>query len=281
MDGQWSESRRAWRASCSAILVVMLALPAVLQAQPSPTNDLVRPAQMPRNVDSTLPGIPAHPNLADAGPQMNVSSMDPVQDWITPRLPPYHLRHISRGDPLHGTSWLNRPTAASVFIGSWLGDTLITDDVRQASASLAGFRLGQDLSHFWGTEFRFGLANGGLEYVSDTPTNRECRNLVADVHLLYYPWGDSRWRPFASVGAGIAGFHFVDPDGYEIDQTIFHMPFGFGLKYLWRRSFVFRFDATDNLSFGTSGLHAMHNWSLTGGVEYRWGAGSHARYFPW
>ena len=104
---------------------------------------------------------------------------------------------------------------------------------------------------------------------------------MTDASVLYYPWGDARWRPFATLGFGVVGFHFQDRSGQGFDQTIVHLPIGLGLKYKWQPIFAFRLDLKDNLAFGTSRLDTMHNWSLTCGVELRWGGDSSKRYFPW
>jgi len=71
-------------------------------------------------------------------------------------------RHIGKGHPLEGTSWLNRPRYAGWFMGTMFGDEIITDRVDQNSDFYGGYRLGWDWDHYWGSEARLGFAELNL-----------------------------------------------------------------------------------------------------------------------
>ena len=59
------------------------------------------------------------------------------------------------------------------------------------------------------------------------------------------------------------------------------MPFGFGLKVRCIRDWLaLRLEMLDNVAFGSAGLDTMHNITLTGGVEVRFG-GPRKSYWPW
>jgi hypothetical protein len=99
---------------------------------------------------------------------------------------------------------------------------------------------------------------------------------------LYYPFGDTQWRPFFMVGFGFADLRFTDDNNLQVHQTALDIPFGIGLKYRHNEQWAFRVDLTDNLSFATGqNISTMSNYSITGGVEARWGVGARKSYWPW
>jgi len=176
-------------------------------------------------------------------------------------------RHIGRGGPLIGTSWLNRPFHVGWFVGGVVGDALIDGAVEQGSDLFGGYRAGWDWDHYWGAEARVGFARPELIDADAIADPRISRNWFGDVHLLHYPWGDAGWRPFFSVGLGWATFRFTDADGDAYHETLLHAPFGVGVKYYVDRWMALRIDALDNLALSGSGLDTMHNLSFTLGLE--------------
>lgn len=186
-------------------------------------------------------------------------------------------RHIGRGQPLSGTSWLNRPVHADWFIGAMVPDSLIAGRVNQEGGIIGGYRFGRDFDHYWGWEFRFAFSYPELTSPGGTGLSGNSRDLFYDFNTLYYPWGDSRWRPYFTWGLGVAKFDFTDELGARNFETLFSMPFGFGVKWQCRHWLTLRFDALDNLSFAGGGLDTMHNLSFTLGVEVRFG-GRRPRY---
>jgi hypothetical protein len=192
----------------------------------------------------------------------------------------YDHRASGRGGPLAGTSWLNRPFYAGALLGILYGEPLIEAVVGQHEGALGGVRLGWDYDYYWGCETRLAFADMELANASGADLHRSGDVTLWDVDLLYYPWGDAVWRPYAMVGAGLAGFAFDDGQGRHYDELAFAMPIGFGIKHGCSPSTLLRLEAVDNIAFGNGTLEAMHNWSLTVGIEWRFG-GRRPSYWPW
>ena len=185
-------------------------------------------------------------------------------------------RHIGMGEPLYGTSWRNRPHYSALLVGSMIADDL-RGNVELHNDLFVGIYQGWDFDHFYGTECRIA---GGSYDVYDSRTEATDDIAFADAHLLYYPWGDSLWRPYYSIGLGLA-FHHARIDNTRVyDETLVHIPLGIGLKYQWQRHCAMRFDIKHNVSFSGGGLHGMDHVSLSYGFEYRYG-GRPKSYFPW
>ena len=213
--------------------------------------------------------------------------------WDDPRLKPFdwvrhmgfrhsstHGRHIGRGLPLEGTSWKNRPYHVDWFSGPLLGDDLISSRVGQDNELFGGFRIGWDFDYYWGLEARFGWSNPNVQFSTPLPESENGSYFVSDVDLVYYPWGDSKIRPYMLLGAGMARISFVDDAARNYNTTLFTMPFGGGIQFRQSRWLVWRLEVLDNLSYGADGVDTMHNISLTAGMELRFG--SHpASYWPW
>lgn len=205
-----------------------------------------------------------------------------MQDHTTPRdrFATHHEylddsgRHVGLGRPLVGRSWRNRPYHVDLFMSSVLLQNLITDEVNQAPALFSGVRLGHDFDHYWGGELRLGIAQSRLTFPGFPTLEDTSQVYLFDYSMKYYPWGDSTWRPFATVGLGAASFQFHDRFGVNRGQTQFGLPFGVGLKYYWLRNCSLRFELLNNYAFGSNEINAMNNLSFTGGLEYRFGAGT-------
>jgi hypothetical protein len=162
-----------------------------------------------------------------------------------------------------------------------IADDPISGHVEQENSPLVGFRLGHDFDHFWGWEMRYAFARTELfNAANNNPLPGEGRDYFVDVNLLYYPWGDSRWRPYLLAGVGFANFRFRDDGGDFIDDSPLTIPLGIGLKSYYSPWFTIRFDALDTISLTSGQLDSMHNFSLSVGAEYRFG-GKRPSYFPW
>ena len=222
----------------------------------------------------------AHAN----GPGRAPISVD--SDWLMAKSPFQHAdpedprRSIGWGKPLRGTSWRNRPYHAGWTVGALIGDSLIHGHVDQGNRVFGAYRIGWDFDHYWGTEFRFAFANLEVIDGSGSLDARNSRHLYWDGNLLYYPWGDSQWRPYAMFGMGMASFRFRDDMNRRFNETLLEMPFGVGVKYQTRNWLAVRFDLKDNFAVSAAGLATMHSISLTGGVEVHFG-GQQTSYFPW
>lgn len=178
------------------------------------------------------------------------------------------------------TSWLNRPYHADWFVGALFGEELISGRVRQGNDLFGGYRLGWDMDHYWGSEVRLGWSAPELVGPQNQPLGRTGDAFVGDINLLYYPWGDARWRPYLLVGVGVANFSFVDEAGIHYDTTLMGLPLGGGIKYALRQWLALRAELLDNMAFGNHGIKTQHNVSLTLGVEVHWGAITRS-YWPW
>lgn len=239
--------------------------------------------------DSMQRGQPNDPYCPDPGPE---EFEEPSELRFFRRLsrplfgsndPNDPMRHWGIGEPLVGTSWRNRPFYIDAFAGGLLGDELRKNSIVEGSGFFAGARLGYDFDHYWGSELRVGFADTGVSYLSPNarPRDSKVSNSYFDVNLLYYPLGDSRWRPFFLVGTGYGNFVFSNEVGKSVRAGAFSIPLGGGVKYLFSRNFAIRFDVTDNLTFdGGSLVDSMHNVSFTGALEWRFG-GRTVLYDPW
>ena len=183
-------------------------------------------------------------------------------------------RHQGRGDPLVRTSWINRPIHVDLLSGGLFTGELVTGSANATNGIIVGTRIGWDLSHYLGGELRLAQANVGLQGRYDTGDIR-----FYDVSVLYYPWGDSRFRPFTTFGLGISQYTFTDPLALPAKDTLLNVPFGLGFKYLARPNLALRMELLDNLGFGSSWMRTQNNLSLTGGFELKMG-GSRRNYFP-
>jgi hypothetical protein len=243
------------------------------------------------------PGPPAGPNApgfnpADLGRTDLVNG--PPSDWPADpsggRLPPHgdlpgaawphgYLRQQLE-EPLVGASWCNEPFHIDWFLGVIRGTEIIHDHVDQNVGVIGGFRLGWDYDLYWGLETRLGFSS--LEDQPETaPLEGSADKVILwDSSLVYYPWGDSRWRPYVSLGLGLCQFRFTDDFDRQIQRNLMEMPLGLGMKYRLHDWLSLRADVTDNLAFGSSGLATMNNFSFTTGMEFRFG-GCHRSYWPW
>ncbi len=209
----------------------------------------------------------------------------PMEDlWEFPRVfrPDQYERYRGEGDPLVGASWLNRPYYAGFILGAWYGDTLIPGEVDQGIGFLYGARLGWDYDTYWGMEMRLAFSEVGLEFIDEPSVDGLSTDVVVwDGSLIYYPWGDARWRPYVGAGIGLVDFDFLTATGIRRSEAVVGLPLSAGLKYRQTDWITMRFDVTDNIAFGgRAGFETMNNLSLSGGLEFRFG-GTRKSYFPW
>lgn len=256
-------------------------LPEPLRA-PQPQSVLAPGAQLPP--EQYIEGDPQHSWPADAPAMRHYGhhAHPPREPWFAHDDPNDVARHTGWGDPLTGTSWLNRPWYVGVFVGGMLADDLIDNRVESDSSPMLGMRIGNDFDHFWGWEARYMFTRVETFTGAGVPIAEPAREYFVDVALLHYPWGDSRWRPYLLAGLGFQNVRYyndANPTQF-IDDTALTMPLGLGLKIYNSPWFTIRFDATNNLTFGGGHLDAGHNFSLAMGVEYRFG-GKRPSYFPW
>jgi hypothetical protein len=203
-----------------------------------------------------------------------------VQPWFTHTDPNDPYRHVGVGRPLVGTSWLNRPWYVGAFLGGLLADDLIGNHVETNNSFFLGGRLGWDFDHYWGLEGRYAFSRPQINDASGDTLPDPAREYFIDVSLAYYPWGDSQWRPFASIGLGLQTFRFHDDADERIHQSLLSVPIGVGLKFFYSPYCTLRLEAYDNIAWGDGALSTMQNFTLAAGAEFRFG-GRPTSYFPW
>ncbi|MCA9257859.1 MAG: hypothetical protein KDA61_01610 [Planctomycetales bacterium] len=272
-------------------------------AQGPPLPELGNPAADPLDLAGQ---IPLEPIPAEAVPTAASQSFAIDPSWTTPGvgcesgydddfapapLVPFdwvrhfgfrhsstHGRHVGRGLPLEKTSWLNRPFHVDWFAGPLVTTNVVDGRVGQGNDMFSGLRLGWDFDYFWGMEWRIGWANPNLFTATDSQI--EGNYMVSDVNVVYYPWGDSKVRPYCLWGVGMAEVGSVRTDGTGQEAVLVGMPFGGGVRIAQSRQITWRLEAINNMAFGSDGLSTLHNLSLTLGMEIRLGARPKS-YWPW
>jgi hypothetical protein len=186
---------------------------------------------------------------------------------------------LDRGLPMERTSWLNRPYHLDWFVGPLLSDGPVDGRVSQSNEIFGGLRLGWDFDYYWGLEWRIGWADPVL--LSDT-TDAELSGtyMVSDVDLVYYPWGDTKVRPYGLLGLGVTQIGSVRPDGSGQEATLLSMPMGVGVQFPQTNWLAWRLEIVDNLAFGADGVDTMNNFTFNAGMEFRMGAQPNS-YWPW
>ncbi len=191
-----------------------------------------------------------------------------------------HPRYVGLVEPLISTSWRNRPLNVGWFGGVLWGDDLVRDRVAQKASFLGGYRLGWDFDHYWGTEWRLGWAYPDVRNRQQPLSNRGGRLFLTDLDVLYYPWGDSRLRPYFTMGMGLTRTDFRDTTNVRHTNYLFSMPFGLGMKHHWRRWLTWRVELMNNLAFGSGGTSTLSSVSLTFGADLRLGVRP-GSFWPW
>lgn len=203
----------------------------------------------------------------------------PKPHWLGLRHSSTHGRHVGKGQPYKGTSWINRPYYVGGQLGPmWytrsLGDNLSTDtDV------FGGVFAGWDFDHFWGTEFHWDWATPEFINSAAPDANRTDSHDGWNLSLLYYPWGDSKIRPYWRAGIGQSHFDYPTDWGWRYDTWMWTFPLGVGIKYPMQRWLIVRADLTDYISLDDN-HPTQHNVAVTFGFEWRFGVQPKS-YWPW
>ncbi len=208
------------------------------------------------------------------------------------------------GEPLVQESWSFRPLSIGGFFGFVQGSGLIEDWVRERQGMVIGATLGWDFHHYFGCEMRLAF---GRVVVGDSAwaiaaqaaaddaaglapadparrrfdPGRDNDFFLWELSVLYYPWGDSRWRPYATLGLGTSGVDFVDRLSTVYQDVYVTVPFGVGVKVLQGDCLAFRLELMDHVAFGGGKpVGTVHHLTLTMGMEFRFG-GARRAYWPW
>jgi hypothetical protein len=203
----------------------------------------------------------------------------PYRPGLSGRVRSY-IDNRPRQQPLQTESWLNRPFSASFFLGGvFLDDPL--PEIEGDAGVFYGGRLGWDFAPHFGMEGRMGGGSAGISssiFNADLP---QANLFYFDVNWLWYPTGDTRWRPYFMAGTGLFNIDFTDIFNHRYHESLFEIPLGVGLKYRYSTRTVMRFEFTDNYGLGSGLLQDQHNLSFTAGLETRFGGGNRKSYFPW
>jgi hypothetical protein len=291
-EGDWLLRRRCLIAPFLALALLMCSA-ARRQAHADGPPLLTVPGSPDASTDTAFTEIEpnTHPDtqqandyetgLPDSSEEMPESdSYFSTLQWLGLRHSCYSGRNAGVGIPLTGTSWLNRPYYLGGNIGTaWLTRPInsnLTNDIDMFGGVFAGY----DWDYYWGTELSINRATPEIINKNARDADRGDRLMEESLSLIYYPWGDSLFRPYWRVGIGATEIDYPTDDGFRRDETLWTFPIGIGLKYPFRRYLAARAEFTDQLAVGNSDVAAQHDLTLTFGLEWRFGV--HPRsYWPW
>jgi hypothetical protein len=188
-------------------------------------------------------------------------------------------RFVDKSVPLANSSWLNRPYHVDWFAGPLLTGGTISESVSQSNEMFGGLRLGWDFDYYWGLEWRLGWSDPEL-FVDGSSDSVEGDYFVSDVDLVYYPWGDTKVRPYFQLGLGVTQLDTLRDGVSPYQATLLSMPMGIGLQFAQTPWLAWRLEIINNLAFGDDDVQTMNNIAFTGGMEIRMGAKPNS-YWPW
>ncbi|HVA47134.1 MAG TPA: outer membrane beta-barrel protein [Pirellulales bacterium] len=255
--------------------------PAVAEAAPSFEGQIAPQQQwLDAPADPCQPACPCAPAPLVEGPPPDASPLrrfiwnhapEGVVPYWGPRTPDYR-KDFGFGRPLPpGNGWRSQPFSISGFAGATNGGPLIRNHVDELPSAYAGANFGWDYDHFWGIEKRLGfgalnLTNGLHQRLPQTGLS-----VTGEYRVMFYPLGDTRWRPFLTTGIGWSDFYFYDDFHHRHINTLLSFPFGVGLKYHWSDHWALRIDLMDELTLSSAQTSTFNYVALTAGLEFRYG----------
>jgi Outer membrane protein beta-barrel domain len=246
--------------------------PAEMQAVPSGPQHELREVPMAGSMNG--------PVMSDEMPaEEEWLAFWPKPHWFGLRHSSTHGRHANHGEPLVRTSWRNRP----IYVGGQLGPMWFTesldDDISTDTDLFGGVFVGWDTDHYWGHELHFDWSTPEFSN-SQLPDSSRADSLFAwNYSVYYYPWGDTKFRPYWRAGIGNTHVNYPAAVGELHDEWLWTFPLGIGVKYPVKRWLAARMELTDYLSID-DGHPTQHNVALTFGLEWRFGAHPPS-YWPW
>ena len=194
----------------------------------------------------------------------------------------------------HGRTWVEARGDGRVYLNL---SRAIETQLREA-----GVQIGWDYDPYWGMEMRFGWAVMDLtdsELAIEAQIAKDQRDgathpfvdrfdgvranhvFLWDGHAMYYPWGDSAFRPYLMVGLGTSTNSFIDRTDVTYRNTLFTVPFGVGMKYRINDFSDLRMECADYIALGGGGdFDVVQRVLVTGSLELRFG-GQRRAYWPW
>jgi hypothetical protein len=235
--------------------------------------------QVPMSYDDAQPHMGSGEPFTEHEYPEEDSWFCPRPHWFGLRHSKTHGRHVGKGEPFTGTSWRNRPFYLGGQLGPmWFAEPL-NDNVSTDIDVFGGIFGGWDFDHYWGNEFHIDWATPELKNSQFPDADRTDSVWGWNYSLLYYPWGDSRIRPYWRAGIGSTHFDYPTDFGWRYDEWMWTFPLGIGVKYPIQRWLAARMDLTDYISLDNT-HPTQHNWAITFGLEYRFGAHPPS-YWPW
>ena len=258
------------RALIAWLMVACCALIASAQAPETPRAPRrLQQLALPPNQRAKLAEA-EHRELTQAEGPFVEEEPDWLPNWTLPH--PDMWEQLWRpGDLIDDSYWLRRPWSAGFFFGTMDGDQLSTG-VDQQSDWCYGFRFGNDFAPHWGWEARSLFFSPDLSFAPGLGLGGQANDWFLDLSVLHYPWGDTRIRPFWSVGLGAAQFKFQDELGSRISEWIVDVPLAIGCKYYHAPWLVLRGELGDTVCFGNENVDMLNNLSFTVGAEIHWHA---------
>lgn len=184
------------------------------------------------------------------------------------------------GEPLRGTSWRNRPVSVLIDGGALFMAGGPAANVRPDNDLFGAIGVGWDVDHYWGAQIRVGWSTPDLLNTLQTDMATQDNLFITDLSMLYYPWGDSRMRPYYRVGVGMTNLQYTNDNALAINQTLYTMPLAVGLKYLIHPKVAWRLELADSIAFGQNETDTLNNLTVTTGFEWRLG-GPPTSYWAW
>jgi hypothetical protein len=259
-----------------------LSQPAELPEQEGPYDTSIRPPdEMIANpgpgseAGVDMPGAAAKPER----PHSRIWNLFPLGmiPYVGPRTPD-DQKHRGIWGPIDNGGWRSQPFAISAFAGVTDGGPLMHGHVDQRPSAYEGLNFSWDYDHYWGFEKRLGFGELSLTNGQHQPLSTGA-SVTGEYRFMYYPLGNSRWRPFLTAGVGWSDFYFHDDQDMQHIDTVFTVPFGAGLKYLYTDRIAFRADLIDEFTVGYGAVSTFHYVALTVGLEIRYG--KRLLHMPW
>jgi hypothetical protein len=177
--------------------------------------------------------------------------------------------------------WFGRPVYGGAYAGWLLGDEIIRSQLQLEPGLLTGVRFGQDYGRRWAMETNIAYAMAEVTNLEGPELRRDADLFMADTSVVFSRYATKRLRPYLSAGLGTAYLDVIDHQGNALREFVPLAPLGAGFQYRYDDFLVLRVDLRDNLTLGKqSGLETMHNLTLSGGLELRFGISPNV-YYPW